>query len=545
MGGVYPELKEAKQLIIEITKKEEERFLETLGFGLKLLNEEIKKLKQKDIDFISGASTFKLYDTYGFPIDIISDVAKEENLKVDVAGFEKIMSLQKSRAREAQKATSSVLSGINIYTRLSYQGEKTRFLGYDTLKVKSKITHLIKKAKETETIKAQEEGELITKETPFYGESGGQVGDSGFITSTKGIAKVKDTQIVGTLFIHLITVTKGQLSRGDEVELRVNRGRRSAITSNHTATHLLQAALRKTLGTHVKQAGSLVAPERIRFDFTHFGSLTSKVLEKIELLVNNAIRENLPVESKQMPLVEAIKSGAIAIFEEKYSDIVRVIFIPKWSKELCGGTHVRRTGDIGYFKIISESSIAAGVRRIEAVTAEAAITYIQKKEHLLEELSHILKVKPIDILAKVKRILKELREREKEISTLKTALAIKQTQQLLRTIRYINGIAVIASEISSVDAKTLREMGDRLRGKLKSGVVVLGSCSNGKVILVAMVSKDLTSHIRAKDIIKKVAPLIGGEGGGRPDMAQAGGRYPQNLAQALEAVYKTISSLKT
>lgn len=543
VGNIYPELQDARLLIREITQREEARFLETLDFGLKLLNEEIERLKQKHMQVLPGEVAFKLYDTYGFPIDIINDVTKEIGLSVDMVGFERAMKKQKSRAREARK-TSHLLSGIDIYADLTYRGEKTAFLGYQTLEAHAKITHLVKAGEEIKSVKSGDKCELVVTETPFYGESGGQVGDTGSIIAPQGRAYVVDTQKTGNLVVHLVEVIAGEIHVGDEVDLKVDAKRRQAIACNHTATHLLQAALRKILGSHVKQAGSLVAPEHLRFDFTHFASLDTGTLEKIEILVNAAIRDNQPVEIKEMPLVNAIKEGAMAIFEEKYADVVRVVSIPGWSKELCGGTHVKRTGEIGYFKILSESSVAAGVRRIEAVTAEEAVRHIQEKERIWQEVARILKVKAADILPRVEKLIQEFKTQEKEIATLKAQLAARQSERLLEAVKYINNIAVLATEVPDADAKALREMGDKLRNKLKSGVIVLGSRADGKAMLLAMVTKDLTSHIKAGDIIKQIAPLVGGGGGGRPDMAQAGGKLPDKLPQALKAVYDIIAHVK-
>ncbi|HDD35738.1 MAG TPA: alanine--tRNA ligase [Candidatus Desulfofervidus auxilii] len=544
MGNVYPELKESFLLIKEITQREEERFIETLDYGLKLLTEEIEKIKERKESIIKGEIAFKLYDTYGFPIDIINDIAREEKLLVDMKGFEKAMFLQRQQARRTQKIAKGILSGADIYATLTYKGEETEFVGYSMLETNSKVIHLIKKGKEVTILKAGEKGELIAEKTPFYAERGGQVGDTGVIVWENGKADVLDTQHAGNLIVHLIEVKEGVLSNKEEITLKVNAERRKAIACNHTATHLLQAALRKILGVHVRQAGSLVAPERLRFDFTHYAALDSKLLEDIEMLVNKAIQENQSVEIKQMPMLEAIKSGAIAIFEEKYADIVRVVSISNWSKELCGGTHVNRTGDIGFFKIISESSVAAGVRRIEALTAENAVRYIQEKERLWAKMSYMLKAKPDDVLSKIEKILQELKYYEKETERLRQLLATRQAEELLRKTKQINGIAVLATEVPWMDAKNLRDMGDKLKNRLKSGIIVLGTRSDEKVVLLAMVTKDLINKIKANEILKQIAPLIGGGGGGKPDMAQAGGKYPDKLPQALAAVYALIERMK-
>ncbi len=543
MGKVYPELEEARPLIKEITYREEERFLETLDFGLGLLNQEIEKLKKTGHKTVSGKTAFKLYDTYGFPIDIITDVAREEGFAVDIAGFQKEMEIQKQRARKAQKSGKQALSGMDLYTEWTYKGEKTIFLGYQTLEAQSKIAHIIIDGKECKEVKAGQRAEVITFETPFYGEAGGQVGDQGVITAPTGKAFVLDTKKASNLIVHLIEVKEGSIKKGELVQLLVDKSRRQATACNHTATHLLQAALRQVLGKHIKQAGSLVTPERLRFDFTHYAPVDTETLYKVERIVNQAIRDNQPVEIQEMSLLEAIKSGAIAIFEEKYADIVRVVSISGWSKELCGGTHVNQTGDIGLFKIISESSVASGVRRIEAVTSEVAIKYIQCQEQILNKIEVLLRTKAEETISKIERLLIEIKEYEKQISALKASLAAKEATTLLQTTKQIGNVNVLAQEVSGVDAKALREMGDKLKNKLKSGVIVLGTRANGKATVIAMVTKDLTNRIKAGEIIKQIASFIDGGGGGRPDMAQAGGKNPERLPEALKAVYDIVAKM--
>ncbi len=540
MGDTYPELKEAKKITHEITLHEEERFLETLDFGLKLLFEQIEKIKKAKSPIISGDLAFKLYDTYGFPIDIVTDIAKEQGLNVGLKGFEVAMNAQREKSRAARK-----LQGLkgDLYADLAYKGIKTEFSGYETTETKGKVLYLIRNGKLVERAKAKDILELITDKTPFYGEAGGQVGDTGAVMGPGGKAEVKDTKRLENLIIHLIEVTKGELRNGEIVSLNVDEKRRRAISLNHTATHLLHACLRNILGAHVRQAGSLVSEARLRFDFTHFSSLDNKTLEKIETLVNKAIRLNRPVEISSLPFTEAVNAGAIAIFEEKYADVVRMVNIPGISKELCGGIHTKRTGDIGLFKIVSEASVAAGIRRIEAVTGEEAIKFMQEKEYMWHHLADILKVKPKDVTLRVERILEEYKRQEREIDKLKALSAKTQSEKILGQVKKIKDIPVIATEIMASDARELRELGDKLRDKLKTCVIVLAARVNKKALLTAMVTKDLTDKVKAGEIIKEIAPLVGGSGGGREDMAQAGGKYPEKLPEALKNVYKIVASM--
>lgn len=539
MGDVYPELKEAKKIAYEITLHEEERFLETLDFGLKLLFEQTDKIEKRKLPIIPGDLAFKLYDTYGFPIDIVIDVAKEKGLSVDLNGFELAMAAQRERSRAARKLGD--LRG-DLYADLAYRGIKTEFLGYETTEAKGKVLYLIKDGKQVKGAKVKDTLELIAEKTPFYGEAGGQVGDTGTIIGPRGEAEVRDTKRLENLIIHLIEVSKGEIRKGEMVNLKVDKERRGAISLNHTATHLLHACLRKVLGTHVRQAGSLVSEDRLRFDFTHFSPLDTKTLEKIENLVNEAIRENRPVQISFLPFTQAVAAGAMAIFEEKYAHIVRMVNIPGISKELCGGIHAKHTGDIGLFKIVSEGSVAAGIRRIEAVTGAGAIKFIQEKEHMWQYLANMLKVKPKDVTLRIERILEEYKRQQREIATLKALFAKVQSKKILDQVKKIKDIPVIATEVMASDAKELRELGDKLRDKLKSCVIVLGTRLDKKVLLTAMVTKDLTDRIKAGEIIKEIAPLVGGSGGGREDMAQAGGKSPEKLPEALENVYKIVAS---
>lgn len=543
MGDTYPELKEAKKIAHEIALHEEERFLETLDFGLKLLFEQTEEIEKKKIPIIPGDLAFKLYDTYGFPIDIVIDIAKERGLGVDLEGYELAMAAQREKSRGDIKIGGAGKIEFIKAQDLAYKGIKTEFLGYETTKAKGKILYLIKDGKEVERVKVKDVLELIAEKTPFYGEAGGQVGDTGTITGPRGKAEVKDTKRLENLIIHLIEVSKGEIRRGEMVSLKVDEERRNAISLNHTATHLLHACLRKVLGSHVRQAGSLVSEDRLRFDFSHFSSLDTKTLERTEDLVNEAIRKNRPVKISFLPFTEAVDAGAVAIFEEKYADIVRMVNIPGISKELCGGIHTKRTGDIGLFKIVSEASVAAGIRRIEAVTGEGAIKFMQEKEHMWQDLANILKVKPKDVALRVERMLEEYKKQEREIATFKALFAKAQSEKILDQVKKIKDIPVIATEVMASDAKELRELGDKLRDKLKTCVIVLGARVDEKALLTAMVTKDLTDRIKAGEIIKEIAPLVGGGGGGREDMAQAGGKYPEKLPEALKNVYKIVASM--
>jgi len=536
MGDVYPEIRQAERIAREITLHEEERFLETLDFGLKLLFEEI----DKGLPIIPGDLAFKLYDTYGFPIDIVTDIAKERGISVDLRGFELAMASQRERSRAARKLLG--LKG-DLYENLTYKGIKTEFLGYERTEAEAKALYLIKDGKEIERAKANDVLELITDKTPFYGEAGGQVGDRGIIVGPSGKAEVNDTKRLENLIIHFIKVTEGEIGKGEALNLRVDEKRRRAISLNHTATHLLHACLRKVLGSHVRQAGSLVSDDHLRFDFTHFTPLDTETLEEVEALVNEAIRLNRPVEISLLPFNEAVAAGAIAIFEEKYADIVRMVNIPGISKELCGGIHVKRTGDIGIFKIVSEASVASGVRRIEAVTGEAAIRFIQEKERMWHHLAKLLRAKPKEVVFKVEKLIEENKKREREIEKLKALFSKAQSERILKQVRNIKDVKVISTEAVASDAKELRDLGDKLKDRLRSCVIVLGARINEKALITAMVTKDLTDRISAGELIKEIAPLVGGSGGGRREMAQAGGRCPEKLPQALKMVYKIVASM--
>ncbi len=535
MGSAYPELIERKQYLTEVVRNEEERFAETLGKGLALLEQEIRALRQSNNTTLTGDVAFRLYDTYGFPLDLTEDFLSSEGFGVDRAGFEQAMEEQRTRAREGQKGTVYISSGL---TEL-----RSRFVGDRIVEWESEIlATLVKGEIRTGSVRAGEEVEIVTAETPFYGESGGQVGDIGRMETARGdVVEIVDTQKPQpSLIIHRGRVVRGAVQAGDRVRLMIDPERREAIRLNHSATHILHSALREILGPHVRQAGSLVAPDRLRFDFTHTSPVKDDALERIENLVNVHIRENAEVTTEEMSLTDALKSGALAFFGEKYGERVRVLHMGTFSTELCGGTHVSRTGDIGLFKLKAEAGVASGVRRIEANTGEGALEWIRQREQILREVSSILKGPEEDAAEKVEKLLAQQRELEKKLAQLQSTLAGSQSDDILSQARRANGISVVASRVEGVDDKGLRELADRLRDKLHPAVIVLGTIQDERVVLLAAVSKEATKRYHAGNILKQIAPLVGGGGGGRPDFAQAGGKDPARLDEALQKVYELV-----
>ncbi len=539
MGDVYPELLRAKQTIEKILLLEEERFRETLERGLALLEEELRKLSARAEKVIPGEFIFKLYDTYGFPYDIVRDIALERGFSLDMAGFEREMKKQRERSRKHWKG--ELAKAPEAFRKLLEAGLGKTFVGYETTEAEAEVLALVREGQEVAEVREGEEAEAVFSKTPFYGEAGGQVGDTGLVIGPSGQAEVLDTYRLGDLFIHKLRLKTGFLRRGETVKLSVFSSRRAAIARHHTATHLLHAALRHILGDHVHQAGSLVAPDRLRFDFTHFEPLKFEEIFAIEDLVNARIRDDLPVEVKIMSYKEAVDQGAMALFGEKYGEEVRVIQIGSFSMELCGGTHVRHTGEIGFFKIVSEGSVSAGIRRLEAVAGEAAVNFVHELERERERLAAKLKTSPAELEKRLDGFLKRVKELEQEIETLRRQLARGGLEGLLQKVREINGIKVLAAQVEAKDAKTLREMGDFLRERLGSGVVILGAKSNGKAQLLAMVTKDLAGKIHAGEIIQELANLIGGRGGGRPEMAQGGGPKIEALSQALDKAQEIVA----
>ena len=538
MKPAYPDLTDAAAFITNVIQNEEDRFLHTLDVGLRLLNDTIAELKTDGKTEIPGEIIFKLYDTFGFPVDIVQDVVRDEDLTLDMTGFDDSMAKQRSMSQS--KTTFTHMN--EAYKQLSSTGVKTDFVGYGSLHGESEVLLIVVNNEGADEASSGQDVEIVTAVTPFYAESGGQVGDAGIITGAGGSMIVIDTvRDPSGLIIHKGKMKDGVLRTGETVSLKVDDEKRAATQLNHTATHILHAVLREVLGDHVKQAGSLVAPDRLRFDFSHFSQVDTDTLEKIELLVNLHIRENMSTTIEEMEADEAFKSGAMALFEEKYGDRVRVVSLTDFSKELCGGTHTQRTGDIGLFRIISESSIASGVRRIEALTGEAAVEYTQQMNRALAETAYRLKENPAAVPARSSKLLTELKEKEREIEQLKSQLSAASADTAKDEVKTINGVNVLAQKVVVDNPARLREMADHYKDKLQSGVIVLGAATGGKALLIAAVTNDLTDRFHAGDIVKQVAEIVGGRGGGRPDMAQAGGPNPEKLDDALAIVEGLVS----
>ncbi len=541
MGHAYPHLTGAGELLTKVVTNEEERFLETIDNGLAMLHEEFARLQAGGEKLVPGDFMFKLYDTFGFPVDIVRDMALEIGYQVDQAGFNQAMDAQRQQSRKSWKgAAVQIGQGVD----LAGKAGPTEFLGYDSREASSTIKVMLNEAgAEIGRAEAGQGVMIACGATPFYAESGGQVGDTGQITGPLGIAQVLDTvKATGQVTLHKAQVVAGSLAVGEAVDLKVSPGRRCDIEANHSATHLLQAALRKVLGDHVNQSGSLVEEGRLRFDFTHFSPLTPDELAQVEALVNEEIRANISRETQVMDRETAQKSGATALFGEKYEDKVRVVRFGGVSKELCGGSHVEATGQIGLFKIISETGIAAGVRRLVAVTGRAAMDRYHELEKALEGLAETMKTTPEELSAKLKTMLARQKELEREVSQLTAKLSLSGLDSILEKAREVRGIKVVCAQIALDSPKTLREIGDRMRDAIGSGVVVLGGELQGKAALLAIVTQDLTQHCHAGKIIKEVASLVGGSGGGRPDMAQAGGTMPDKMPEALAAVYGIVEA---
>jgi alanyl-tRNA synthetase len=528
MGSAFPELVAGKDLAARVLKQEEERFAETLANGMQLLDGAFSSLKGgKTLD---GETVFKLYDTYGFPVDLTADIARERGFAIDHAGYEAAMEVQRKQSQAASKFGMDMSGGIRLE-------DKTAFLGYEATTDVGKVVALLKGGAAVPSLNAGDEGEVVLDRTPFYAESGGQVGDAGELANVSAKFTVSDTQKRGAAFSHLGKLTAGTIKIGDSLAANVDAERRTAIKANHSATHLLHAALRKVLGTHVQQKGSLVAPDRLRFDFSHFQAITPDELQQIERLVNAEIRKNTAAETREMPYDTAVAEGAIALFGEKYEKDVRVLRMGDFSMELCGGTHVARSGEIGLFKIVSEGGVAAGVRRIEAITAEGAFEYVEHTDQLVKEVAGLVRGSREDVKAKVADALERIRQLEKENRELKNKLASGQGTDLSAGARDIAGVKLIAAQVDGADAGALRNAVDQLKDKLKSAVIVLASVdATNKITLVAGVTADQVNKVKAGELVGNVAGQVGGKGGGRPDFAQAGGNNPAALGAALASV---------
>ncbi|EEV6875927.1 alanine--tRNA ligase [Escherichia coli] len=532
MGSAGEDLKRQQAQVEQVLKTEEEQFARTLERGLALLDEELAKLSGDTLD---GETAFRLYDTYGFPVDLTADVCRERNIKVDEAGFEAAMEEQRRRAREA----SGFGADYNAMIRVDSASE---FKGYDHLELNGKVTALFVDGKAVDAINAGQEAVVVLDQTPFYAESGGQVGDKGELKGANFSFAVEDTQKYGQAIGHIGKLAAGSLKVGDAVQADVDEARRARIRLNHSATHLMHAALRQVLGTHVSQKGSLVNDKVLRFDFSHNEAMKPEEIRAVEDLVNAQIRRNLPIETNIMDLEAAKAKGAMALFGEKYDERVRVLSMGDFSTELCGGTHASRTGDIGLFRIISESGTAAGVRRIEAVTGEGAITTVHADSDRLSEVAHLLKGDSNNLADKVRSVLERTRQLEKELQQLKEQAAAQESANLSSKAIDVNGVKLLVSELSGVEPKMLRTMVDDLKNQLGSTIIVLATVTEGKVSLIAGVSKDVTDRVKAGELIGMVAQQVGGKGGGRPDMAQAGGTDAAALPAALASVKGWVSA---
>jgi alanyl-tRNA synthetase len=527
MGAAYPELVARQAFVREVLRKEGEQFARTLETGMEILDAAIAKLGPAKV--IDGNTVFKLHDTYGFPTDLTADIARERGLTVDIEGYERAMDVQRRQSQAASQFGVDLSAGVKI------EG-KTDFLGYEAVTDVGQVVALLKGGAAVNDLDAGDEGEVVLDRTPFYAEAGGQVGDTGELGNVSARFLVSDTQKRGSAYSHIGKLASGAISIGDKLAANVDAARRTAIMANHSATHLLHAALRKILGAHVQQKGSLVEPERLRFDFSHYEPVSAAQLKEIEALVNEHVRSNHDADVRELPFDQAIAAGALAFFGDKYGDKVRVLKLGEFSTELCGGTHVGRSGDIGLFKIVSEGGIAAGVRRIEAVTGQGALDVVNANEAVLREVTGLVKANRDDVAAKVAQLLERSRSLERELQALRQKLASGSGRDILQEAQVVNGIKVLAARLDGADAKALRDTADQLKDKLGSGVVVLGAVEGDKVFLVASVSKDLAGRLKAGELIKPVAELCGGRGGGRADFAQAGGTKPDQVDAALALV---------
>ena len=537
MGEAYHELRPAAGTVAEATRGEEERFIATLDQGLPILNDMLTKVRASGQNMLSGTEIFKLYDTYGFPMDLIAEACREQDIRLDETGFEAAIEEQRTRARKtggfegetARPALSEVAARVGT----------TAFVGYEHLNSEGVVQALLKGDRLVKDAREGDDIEVVLDVTPFYAEGGGQAGDQGLLTGPDGRVEIRETtRPVPTLIVHKGVVTSGSIREGERLQLSVNRRTRHDAARNHTATHLVHAALRDLLGPHVKQYGSLVAPNRLRFDFAHFRPLASRDIDEIESIVNEQVRQDQPVQTDVMGVQEAVAGGALAFFGDKYGDQVRVVHIDTFSKELCGGTHCRRTGEIGLFRIVSESGVAAGVRRIECLTGSGALDSLKRLEADVRELSDLLKVASGEVVARTRKLNEQLKEKERELAEVKLKMA--STSSGDAQAREIKGVQVHAQRTDGLDVNGMRALADQLRDKLRSGVVALGAANDGKVSLLVVVTKDLVGRLKAGELIKEMATEVGGTGGGRPEMAQAGGKNPEGLGTALEKVFGLV-----
>ncbi len=542
MKDGYPELLASADYIAKVCISEEKRFAATLSSGLRVFQQYVTAVKSQDTNILPGDIVFKLYDTFGFPIDLTQELSDEQGLQVDEEGFQKELEQQRQRARQAWKG-EELRQELQAYEPLKRLN--TRFVGYDLDRLSdTRVLALMQNGNQVDELAEGDTGEVFFQETPFYAEAGGQVGDTGTLKNSHFSGLVENTCApIPDIISHKVRILAGRLQVGDLVEADVNVAKRRAIRKNHTATHLLHASLRRILGDHVKQAGSLVASGKLRFDFTHFSGLSPSEKHAIEALVNKKIQEAIPVQTELMSLDQAVESGATAIFEEKYREQVRVVIIKEFSRELCGGVHARNTGEIGLFRIISENSVAAGMRRIEAVTGESALESVQADEELLEELQSSLNAPRGELISQLERMKKTLKESDKELRSMRRRILNRDVKKDEEDLRKVNGISVLTKEVNALPLSELRDLADVLKQRLGSGLVVLGTRAEGKALLVAAVTKDLIDTVWADQIIQRISPLINGGGGGRPDFAQAGGTKPSGLKKALEETYTAVANI--
>ncbi|MBW6409833.1 alanine--tRNA ligase [Clostridium weizhouense] len=540
----YPDLEKKKEYIKKVIKIEEDKFRETLDAGMDILNTFISELKEKNEKVLNGTDGFKLYDTFGFPMELTKEILEDAGLSLDEEGFDKEMKEQRERARSARKTSNYMGADIKTLDIIEETIE-TKFDGYNNDKLVGEVKCLISGENFVDVITEGNSAVVVTDTTPFYAEMGGQIGDTGTISNDRFNGKILDTKKnIGGKIVHFVEVLNGELKIGDKVTLEVDKTRRENIKRNHTATHLLDTALVKVLGNHVHQAGSYVSADRLRFDFSHFEGLKEEEILNVEKLVNEAIMSVIAVSTQEMDLQSAKNSGAIGIFDDKYADKVRVVCAGEYSKELCGGTHIDNTGKIGLFKIISESGIAAGTRRIEAVTGIEAYKLINEKAELLKQVSNKLKCSEKEIIGKLDQQAKEIKEKDKEISNLKSKFASMGIDDIINSTKQIKGINVISYGLKDVDGEALRNLCEKVRDKVEKSLTVLTSETDGKVIICAMATKDAVSNgVHCGKVIKEVSSILGGGGGGRPDMAQAGGKLPEKVEEALNEVYKIVETL--
>jgi alanyl-tRNA synthetase len=537
MGSAYPELIAGAPTVAEVTQGEEERFISTLDQGLPMLTDLVRKAKAARQATLAGEAVFKLYDTYGFPLDLISEACREQGMQLDESGFQRALEDQRERARKSAAFEAATVNPV--LGEAAGRVGPSKFVGYERLEAEGVVQALLIGERLANEAKEGQEVELLLDVTPFYPEGGGQVGDQGFLQGPEGRVDIRETaKPVPSVVVHKGVVRSGLVRQGQRLRAHVNAATRQDAAKNHTATHLLHAALREVLGPHVKQYGSLVAPNRLRFDFAHFKPLSARDVEDVESLVNARVQRNDPVQTAEMGVQEAVAAGALAFFGDKYGERVRVVTVDTFSKELCGGTHCRATGEIGLFRLTSETGVAAGVRRIEAVTGSGAMTHVRRLEQDIRELGEILKAGPADLVGKARKLVAQLKDKERELEAVKLKLASGAKEEA--HVRTIQGITVHVQRADGIDMAGLRALGDRLRDKLQTGVIGLGGVADGKVSLLLIVTKDLTARVKAGDVIKPVAAEVGGTGGGRPELAQAGGKDAGRLDAALAKIFEAV-----